>query len=168
DFLANLRLDLQAIADFNDAAAGRAKVDVFELRLPEPAAELSAQVADQLVKRCGVAGLRPFCEVSLQPDWRESLPAAVAGLARHEGLGFKLRTGGVEAAAFPSTEQVAFAIATCREARMPMKFTAGLHHPVRHYNDAVETKMHGFLNVYIACVLAWCQDADEATLRAVL
>ena len=34
------------------------------------------------------------------------------------------------------------------------KFTAGLHHPIRQYRDEVQTKMHGFLNVLGAAVLA--------------
>ena len=37
---------------------------------------------------------------------------------------------------------------------MPIKFTAGLHHPVRRFHDSVQTKMHGFLNVLGAGVLA--------------
>ena len=35
-----------------------------------------------------------------------------------------------------------------------MKFTAGLHNPVRHYNDGVGAKMHGFLNVFFAGAIA--------------
>ncbi len=56
--------------------------------------------------------------------------------------------------AFPFPEQVARAIAAARDAGVPMKATAGLHHPVRHYNGGVQTKMHGFLNVFGAGVLA--------------
>jgi hypothetical protein len=37
---------------------------------------------------------------------------------------------------------------------VPIKFTAGLHHPVRLFHDSVQTKMHGFLNVLGAGVLA--------------
>jgi len=38
--------------------------------------------------------------------------------------------------------------------QVPIKFTAGLHHPIRQYRDEVQTKMHGFLNVLGAAVLA--------------
>jgi hypothetical protein len=37
---------------------------------------------------------------------------------------------------------------------VPIKFTAGLHHPVRQWREEVQTKMHGFLNVLGAAVLA--------------
>src|SRR5207249_3947598 len=35
-----------------------------------------------------------------------------------------------------------------------IKFTAGLHHPLRQYREEVQTKMHGFLNVLGAAALA--------------
>jgi len=38
--------------------------------------------------------------------------------------------------------------------QLPIKFTAGLHHPLRQYREEVQTKMHGFLNVLGAAVLA--------------
>jgi hypothetical protein len=48
--------------------------------------------------------------------------------------------------------------------QLPIKFTAGLHHPIRQFRDEVKTKMHGFLNVLGAAVLAaehqW--NADQA------
>jgi len=38
--------------------------------------------------------------------------------------------------------------------QLPIKFTAGLHHPIRQFRDEVKTKMHGFLNVLGAAALA--------------
>jgi hypothetical protein len=38
--------------------------------------------------------------------------------------------------------------------QVAIKFTAGLHHPVRLFHESVQTKMHGFLNVLGAGVLA--------------
>ncbi len=72
--------------------------------------------------------------------------------ARH--FGFKLRTGGVIASAFPSSIQIARALVAATKQRVPIKFTAGLHHPVRQFHQSVQTKMHGFLNVLGAGVLA--------------
>jgi len=81
---------------------------------------------------------------------------------------FKFRCGGVTSDAFPSPEQVAVVIATCRDARVALKFTAGLHHPVRHFNKSVGTRMHGFLNVFGAGVLAWAHGLDAAALQQVI
>jgi hypothetical protein len=69
-------------------------------------------------------------------------------------FGFKLRTGGVTADAFPTSQEIAQALVTPATHQVPIKFTAGLHHPVRRYRDEVQTKMHGFLNVLGAAVLA--------------
>jgi hypothetical protein len=69
-------------------------------------------------------------------------------------FGFKLRTGGVTADAFPTSQEIAQALVTPATHQVPIKFTAGLHHPIRRYRDEVQTKMHGFLNVLGAAVLA--------------
>jgi hypothetical protein len=69
-------------------------------------------------------------------------------------FGYKLRTGGVSADAFPTSMQIARALVTPATHQLPIKFTAGLHHPLRQYREEVQTKMHGFLNVLGAAVLA--------------
>jgi hypothetical protein len=69
-------------------------------------------------------------------------------------FGFKLRTGGVTADAFPTSMQIAKALVTPATHQLPIKFTAGLHHPLRQYREEVQTKMQGFLNVLGAAVLA--------------
>jgi len=81
-------------------------------------------------------------------------------------FGFKLRTGGVTADAFPTSTQIASALVTPATHQLPIKFTAGLHHPIRQFRDEVKAKMHGFLNVLGAAVLAaehrW--DAHQTSL----
>ncbi|MDQ6765004.1 MAG: hypothetical protein M3Z22_02735, partial [Verrucomicrobiota bacterium] len=52
--------------------------------------------------------------------------------------------------------------------RVPIKFTAGLHHPVRHFHPSVQTKMHGFLNVLGAGVLVREHDWDVQQTAAML
>lgn len=69
-------------------------------------------------------------------------------------FGFKLRTGGVTADAFPTSMQITKALVTPATHQLPIKFTAGLHHPLRQYRGEVQTKMHGFLNVLGAAALA--------------
>ena len=90
----------------------------------------------------------------------ERVQQTIALLAEHNSnaesatFGFKLRTGGVTADAFPSSGQIAAALVTPATHQLPIKFTAGLHHPIRQFRDEVKTKMHGFLNVLGAAVLA--------------
>jgi hypothetical protein len=64
-----------------------------------------------------------------------------------------LRTGGVIADAFPTSAQIASALVTPATHQLPVKFTAGLHHPLRQFREEVKTKMHGFLNVLGAAAL---------------
>ena len=91
------------------------------------------------------------------PDRAEQI---IVLLAEHNSdeesatFGYKLRTGGVTADAFPTSAQVARALVTPATHQLPIKFTAGLHHPIRQYRDEAKTKMHGFLNVLGAAVLA--------------
>lgn len=88
--------------------------------------------------------------------------------AHYSFSGLKVRCGGVEAFQFPSPEYLAYAIHTSAQQKIPLKFTAGLHHPVRHYNDSVSTKMHGFLNVFGASILCHANSLSEAEILAML
>ena len=91
------------------------------------------------------------------PDRAEQTIALLAESNSDSDLatfGYKLRTGGVTTDAFPTSMQIAKALVTPATHQLPLKFTAGLHHPLRQYREEVETKMHGFLNVLGAAVLA--------------
>jgi hypothetical protein len=80
-----------------------------------------------------------------------------------------LRCGGLDASAFPSVDELAAAIWAAHEARVPLKFTAGLHHPLRHYDAGMEARMHGFFNVFIGGVLVASRAVcDLRTLRDIL
>lgn len=83
-------------------------------------------------------------------------------------FGYKMRTGGVTADAFPSSAQIAHAMVAPATHQVPIKFTAGLHHPIRQYREEVQTKMHGFLNVLGAAVLAAEHKWDAAQTAVML
>ena len=83
-------------------------------------------------------------------------------------FGYKLRTGGVTVDAFPTSAQLAKALVAPATHQVPIKFTAGLHHPIRQFRDEVKTKMHGFLNVLGAAVLAAEHRWDEQQTAAML
>jgi hypothetical protein len=82
--------------------------------------------------------------------------------------GLKVRTGGTTAAAVPSTGQLAAVIAACRDVGVFWKATAGLHHPVRHYDGALGATVHGFLNVFAAAVLADAHELAVDRIQAIL
>jgi len=83
------------------------------------------------------------------------IPAILAAGARA-----KIRTGGVTPEAFPPAALIAQFLEICAATGTPFKATAGLHHPLRCYRpltysaDGPSGWMFGFLNVFIAAVLA--------------
>ncbi|MGE0883947.1 MAG: hypothetical protein AB7P14_10415 [Blastocatellales bacterium] len=96
-----------------------------------------------------------FVEIPINDDPRELIKAVGA-----EGAFAKVRTGGVTADGFPSSQNLARFIATCAEEDVAFKATAGLHHPLRSVNrltykaDSPSAMMHGFLNVFLAAGFA--------------
>ncbi len=63
--------------------------------------------------------------------------------------GLKLRTGGLDAHAFPSSTELATCIGAALDRELRFKCTAGLHRALRH-RDAAGLEHHGFLNVLLA------------------
>ena len=108
-------------------------------------------------------------ELKVQAFFETSAETAEQTLAliartKQPALGYKLRAGGMTADAFPNSVQIARAILASTKYHVPMKFTAGLHHPVRAFRDEVKTEMHGFLNVLGAGVLSAEHHWDEAQM----
>lgn len=120
-----------------------------------------------------LVGELPRIDLNVRIFWEApagSAEQAIASIAKAkiDNYGFKLRTGGVTPDAFPTSAQIANALVAAAKHRVPIKFTAGLHHPVRMFRDEVKTKMHGFLNVLGAAVLAFEHHWDEAQTSAML
>lgn len=137
-------------------------------REPGAAAELMRPVAQ------AAASIAPqtqiFLEIPRRDRWEIGLPNALAGVAelRRTQLvpfGAKLRTGGLDAGAFPSAQQVASFIVASHDHGVPFKVTAGLHHPVRHFDADLGVMRHGFLNIVVAAALA-AEGAGEAEVAA--
>lgn len=80
--------------------------------------------------------------------------ARVLSAIQKSGYKAKFRCGGVTVEAFPSVTRLAGIIHAAAELNLPLKCTAGLHHPVRHLAEEPPTMMHGFLNVFGAGLLA--------------
>lgn len=159
EFIDNLQLDIADILSFRESHGNAVSLDMFETALPSSVLMDSAGALTLVNKTTDLLnknGLTVFIEASFGEDWQLLAEKLIRTLrkVKDKHVGFKLRTGGVTADSFPSSEQVAWALAAVRNAGVPLKATAGLHHPVRHYNDSVMTRMHGFLNVFCAAILA--------------
>ena len=53
-------------------------------------------------------------------------------------------------------------------AGVPIKFTAGLHHPLRHFDPGMQVPVHGFVNVFTAGILAHARRLGAEQLQAIL
>lgn len=89
-------------------------------------------------------------EVYVELPLGDGLEERVAVLAER-GYRAKVRCGGETV---PSAAELGRFLRACRDAQVPFKATAGLHHPL------ARDGAHGFLNVLAACVFA-----DEAALE---
>jgi hypothetical protein len=170
DFRAGLDADLRDLAAFRQAHAGLATVDVLELRLP---ADADAELVGETVTRLEAlpASVACYLEVAPGADWEMRGAAIIAALANSRGsrlLGFKLRCGGLEASAFPSAERIAFVLQRCAEHAVPLKATAGLHHPLPRFDSALQATMHGFLNLFAAGVFRSLGPVEAQTLVQLL
>jgi hypothetical protein len=177
ELMEGLQADLRAVAEFSGRHLDRVKVGSIELRLPAdvlpPAhpnvlkALLGSMWGDLTMwvfRRWDLKEFKDYYEVSLGVDWRTTLTAVLRVLPG----GFKLRCGGLEAAAFPTVEQVAAVLTACSRRNVPFKATAGLHHPLRHFDAQFQTPVHGFLNVFGAGVLTTALGLNVRQVRTVL
>lgn len=165
--------ELKKIACFRDRYGQKVQIEAFEL--PMPLAVPKLEELELLSEMAKTENLKLFTEVTIPDshDWEAKLLETLDVFAAHNAaadhpLGVKLRTGGLEAKMFPSPEKVAVFIKGCAERKMPLKFTAGLHHPIRMYREEVQTKMHGFLNVFTAGIFAYAHNLEKATLVEIL
>jgi hypothetical protein len=169
--------DIKKTDDFLAECASYASIDVYEVKLPLEILE-QEEADDMLDLMISASGdldsalgkdLPIFYEAILGEKYEETILKVVENIASlNNKCGYKLRTGGTEAFSFPTSEQIAFAMMTCAEFSVPMKFTAGLHHPIRHFDDGVNTYMHGFFNVFGAGILAYSNGLDETELLEIL
>jgi hypothetical protein len=156
-----------------------ARVTAVEVKTPVEAADgRSSDEAAAVMRPAATAAgsvapeVQVFLEVARTPRWETGIRNAVAAVAflRREmliSLGAKLRTGGLERSAFPTSAEVACFLTACHEAGVPFKATAGLHHPVRHHDPALDVMRHGFLNIIVAAGLV-AEGAGEADVIAAL
>jgi hypothetical protein len=165
-FVHSLAAAMEAIRSLRESCGGALIVEQLEMPLPGSA---GAEVLQAIRMETG-ARLPTFWEAA-----PKDAAQAIRLLAESNGnnpaphqLGFKLRTGGVTAEAFPSSDEIAAVLAAAINHQVPIKFTAGLHHPVRLFHESVQAKMHGFLNVLGAGILASEHQWNEADIVRML
>jgi hypothetical protein len=185
-FLDNLDRDLDAIVRFQETHGPAVAAECFETRLPVTLSSEAAKTPERLLALAadvfvshGLAPLARFFELRADADWpaaanvlaelnRRSAAELPRTAARRGANGLKLRCGGLNPAAIPSVAQVATAIRASLEAQIPLKFTAGLHHPTRRVDPGLGVRVHGFINVFAAGILGATLGLEHPDLMAII
>jgi hypothetical protein len=162
DFLEKLRADTAKLQAFRHKHV-QAETSFFEVRLP-----VGFVTEDLLEQAKSILGADMTVFYELPVTELESLPILAQFQEKHGFVGVKLRCGGEIPSAFPSVENIAAFIVACRNNGLALKATAGLHHPIRHFDTSLQCYMHGFLNVFGAGLLAEVHALDAAALEPIL
>ena len=136
----------------------RVRIEALEAALPPLLSQRDTYDATLgqfagLLARAGLRDLEVYAEWPRDERWHDLLPSAMTAAARSR-LGAKIRCGGLNADAYPGVADVAAFLDAAATEHVAFKATAGLHHPVRHFNAQAGVTMHGFLNVLAAAALA--------------
>ena len=164
EYLNKIKRNIKDIKQFRIKYKGKIEIDVIECKLATNApSKDTIQTATSLLNENKLTHYHEFpnlpyvgIDFSTELDessWDSEIGQTITTLSKIENAGIKLRCGGIIKDAFPSIEKVAAIIQTCSLNKIPMKFTAGLHHPIRHFEDQYDEYMHGFINVFGAAIL---------------
>ena len=155
--------DVGVVETFNRRTADHgARIDAVEVRAESADAvrAVLAAISGEWVR---------YVEVPIQDGNAPALDAVVA-----KGGFAKLRTGGVSEDAFPTPELLLRTLRELARRKLPFKATAGLHHPLRGFYplteapDAPATTMYGYLNILLAALVLWTDDAPGPALDGLL
>lgn len=151
--------DAALMTDFMREAEGRADIQAYEVRVPDHTG-IERYVTD----------LRQFTgvDVFVELPWTDGMHDSLAAIAELETAFAKVRTGGLDAAAFPSNAVLASFIQQCSQLDLTFKMTAGLHHPLPTKDSATGATMHGFLNVLCATALSLANELSIKEIETVL
>lgn len=183
-FLGSMEADLRSAHEFGLEHGDHVVIDQIEARIPRSLLGADVVALRRFIDRwhatlseAGFDKASVFMEIPMDANLRQTLPVvsgAVAAFNRAADernrvrFGIKMRTGGTEAADIPPVEFVAQLVVACRDAGVPYKATAGLHHPIRRYHASIGTRMHGFLNLFVAAALAEAHELDEEAVGRIL
>lgn len=154
-----LAADAEAMTRFEESLGDHCPIEAFEVRCPS--LDVLETVIDDLQ---GFDEIDAFVEL----PWEEGLADGLAMIAESDWLGAKARTGGADASAYPTAEQLAEFLQSCRQLEVPMKLTAGLHQPLNHLDRKLNVESHGFLNVFAALALAEANELSRHDMVEIL
>ena len=189
EFFSILEKEFDNTRKFQESYSTKVKIELLELKIPRSLFSPNSTTSqvksflDDLVDFIDDEfpwQVRPFLEPQLDDKWENFLTTLFGGFAIHyddKALwtrknslppGIKIRCGGTFLSRPPSAAQLARILSHCSMMGITFKATAGLHHPLPHFNQQQNVMEHGFINVFLAAVLAFTQNVPEEILRSLL
>jgi len=189
EFLEGLKTDISAINEFYARHPQQVEVEFYEAKFPTDLIENPDErrigaflnEAAEIFCRELKSSIRPFYEADFRGDWEARLTQIFNGYGYHQDFlseskwgekyqsaGFKLRCGGEKPEDYPTTRQVAFVLLQVLKNDIPMKATAGLHHPFYHFNREKEIYEHGFINLFGAGIIVNYLPFGEKSIEEIL
>ena len=165
EYLKNIKKNIEDIDNYRQKHQKKIEINVIECKMPSnsPSRE-TMEKASKLLNNSGLTHYHEFTQLPYvdmnystevdESSWDQEIIPTVQIISKIKNAGIKLRCGGVVKEAFPTVEQIAAMIQACVIAEVPMKFTAGLHHPIRHFAEEYDEYMHGFINTFGAGIFA--------------
>ena len=165
EFLHQTKKEMDIINDYREKHKGKVSIEVIETKLPSTSPSKNTMVSViEILNSNNLEHYHEFPELPYvginyatnedEGEWDEKITPTIEMISTLDNTGIKIRCGGIVKEAFPSVEQVAAMIQNCSIYNVPLKFTAGLHHPLRHHSNEYDTEMHGFINMFSASAFA--------------
>ncbi len=177
DLKLSLNQDLKLCSEFVNKTNGLASIDTFEFRFPPNAFCTGAQSVDAVFRIADIFDASDFKnatlfgEISRGESFVDEIPLFLLALASssfEQKMFAKIRCGGMNQTDFPSPHELAHFIHSAIQISCPFKTTAGLHHPVRHFNIIQNATMHGFLNDFFATTLGRVHGLTTRQIQEIL
>ncbi len=177
EFLTNFAQELSDFVNLDAGLHDKCSLETIELKIPEDL--LNADSKNKITEFIdGISSTIKmnfdhkvfiFCEIPASGDIEKNMKQVIPAINIHnenfDDAGFKLRTGGTASTEIPQSKTIVSAIRECLDHKVVLKFTAGMHHPFRHHDKLLNAKMHGFINVFGAGILAFRHAISDHELR---
>jgi len=170
-FLRNFQSMLEGISSFLKRHSNSVAVEVFEILLPTAVVASGQAEVRELVERAaetlatfGLSNTKPFYEIRTNLGV-EALAGALTALnkfnaewaeeERFHAVGALMRAGGSDGESLPSSKELAFFIAGCSRLELCVKATGGLSQALSCRSETTDSRIFGFLNLFVALTLSY-------------
>lgn len=166
EFVSKLTEDIVHWKDFAESYKGKVITDSLICKLPVEVIKthdvktlssiillISKLVSDNIPN-----SVKIFLEGVMTNKWKRNVKIVIDAIKTHNltfnDMNYALRIGDASASEIPEPKQIVFIIRECLKREIVMKITGGMQYPVRQFSESLQTKLHGFMNVFGSGIIA--------------